>query len=194
MSNVEEIINKILLDGREVEINPSGAAIRYRRDDLVPEAQVLLLFILHNIRPRSHTCTFTMDTTQLLYLIMSSKLIDVAKIIVNEMRHVAKSGKEFGTGTRSTCPLIFPSLIMGLLIASQVKIPSVVPFEIKTKVNDTYVDRFYLEKKKKRRQAEKMRQTSSNYGLWRLGPKTLPSFHLYLGSKRFQSRGCYFFT
>ncbi|KAI5441281.1 hypothetical protein KIW84_010660 [Lathyrus oleraceus] len=113
--NMEEISKKILLDGREVERNHSGVAIRYRREDLIPEAQVLLLFILHNIRPRSHTSTFTMDTTQFLYLIMS------------------ESGKEFGTGIRSTCPLVFPDLIMGLLIASRVRIPSVGPFEIKTK-------------------------------------------------------------
>ncbi|KAI5428617.1 hypothetical protein KIW84_033570 [Lathyrus oleraceus] len=118
--NVEEISKKILLDGREVERNPSGAAIRYR------------------------------------------KRIDVAQIITNEMRNVAESGKEFGTGTRSTCPLIFPGLIMGLLIASRVRIPNVVQFEIKTKVNYTYVNRFFLEKKKKRRQAEQTWQTLSN--------------------------------
>ncbi|KAI5423226.1 hypothetical protein KIW84_046284 [Lathyrus oleraceus] len=60
-----------------------------------------------------------MDTAYLLYLIMSGKRIDVAQIIANEMRHVAESGKEFRIGTRSTCPLIFPDLIMGLLIASR---------------------------------------------------------------------------
>ncbi|KAI5414140.1 hypothetical protein KIW84_058328 [Lathyrus oleraceus] len=60
-----------------------------------------------------------MDTTQLLYLIMSGKWIDVAQIIANGMIHVAESGKEFGTRTRSTCPLVFPDLIMGLLIASR---------------------------------------------------------------------------
>ncbi|KAI5410838.1 hypothetical protein KIW84_056106 [Lathyrus oleraceus] len=82
-----------------------------------------------------------MDTTQLIYLIMSGKRIDVAQIIVNEMRNVAGS----------------------------VQIPNVVSFEIKTKVNGTYVDRFCLEKKKKRRQPGQTGQTSSNtlnYGDW----------------------------
>ncbi|KAI5441420.1 hypothetical protein KIW84_010768 [Lathyrus oleraceus] len=118
--NMEEISKKILLDGREVERNHSGTATRYRREDLILEAQVLILFIFHNIRPRIHASTFTLDTTQLLYFIMSGKRIDVAQIIGNEMRNVAESGKEFGTGTRSTCPLVFPGLIMGLLIASRV--------------------------------------------------------------------------
>lgn len=157
------------LDGREVERNPFGAEIRYRRDDLIPKPQVLLLLILHNIRPRNHTCTFTMDTTQLLYLIMSGKQIDVAQIISNEMRNVTESGKEFGTGTIRICPLVFPGLIMGLLIVSRARIPNVVQLEIKTKVNDTYVDRFCLEKKKKRRQADQTGKTSSNtlnYGDW----------------------------
>lgn len=92
----------------------------------------------------------------------------MAQIIV-EMRNVAESGKEFGIGTRSTCPLVFPDFIMGFLIASRVRIPNVVPFEIKTKVNDTYVDMFCMEKKKNRRKVEQMGQTSSNtlnYGDW----------------------------
>ncbi|KAI5416643.1 hypothetical protein KIW84_041610 [Lathyrus oleraceus] len=83
----------------------------------------------------------------------------------------AESGKEFRTGTRSTYLLVFPGLIMELLIASRVRIPSVVPFEIKTKVNDTYMDRFCLENKNKRRQAEQTWRTSSNtlnYGDWDL--------------------------
>ncbi|KAI5433796.1 hypothetical protein KIW84_020889 [Lathyrus oleraceus] len=141
-------MEKILLDGREVEINPSDVAIRYHMEDLILKAQVFLLFILHNIRPRSHTCTFTMDTTQLLYLIMSGKRIDADQIIANQMTIVSKSGKEFGTRTRNTCPLVFPGLIMGFLIVSRV---------------------FFLEKKKKRRKAEQTGQTSSNtlnYGDW----------------------------
>ncbi|KAI5391470.1 hypothetical protein KIW84_076330 [Lathyrus oleraceus] len=119
--NVEEISKKIILDEREVERNPFGATIRYRREDLIPEAQVLLLFILYNIRPRSHTSTFIMDTAQLLYLIMSGKRIDVAQIIANDMGNVAESGKEFGIGTISTCPLVFIGLIMGLLIALHIQ-------------------------------------------------------------------------
>ncbi|KAI5422156.1 hypothetical protein KIW84_045572 [Lathyrus oleraceus] len=72
--NVEKISKKIILGGREVERDPYDATIRYCREDLIPKAQVPLLFILHNIRPRSHTCTFIMDTAQLLYLIISEEL------------------------------------------------------------------------------------------------------------------------
>ncbi|CAI8602270.1 unnamed protein product [Vicia faba] len=64
---------------------------------------------------------------------MEGKRIDVAQIIANEMRNVAEIGKEFGAGTKTTCPLVFRDLIIGLLIASRVRIPNVVHFKIKTK-------------------------------------------------------------
>ncbi|KAL5064716.1 hypothetical protein RYX36_026453 [Vicia faba] len=90
--DVATISERILLEGRSVERNASGVAIRFHREDLVPKAQILLLlFILYNLRLRSHTSTFTFDTTQLLYLIMSGKRIDVAQIIANEMRNVAEN-------------------------------------------------------------------------------------------------------
>ncbi|CAI8589022.1 unnamed protein product [Vicia faba] len=92
-----------------------------------------------------------MDTNQLLYLLMSGQQVDIGQIIANEIRNVAESGKEFGAGVRSTHPLVYPSLIMGFLIGARVRVPNVVPFEIKTKVNDIYVERYFLEKKKKRR-------------------------------------------
>ncbi|KAL5058207.1 hypothetical protein RYX36_029811, partial [Vicia faba] len=88
---VVEISERVLLEGRSVEINASGVAIRFHREDFVPEAQVLLLFIIYNLRSRSHKSTFILDTAHLLYLIMSGKRIDVAQIIANEMRNVAES-------------------------------------------------------------------------------------------------------
>ncbi|KAL5079340.1 hypothetical protein RYX36_007761, partial [Vicia faba] len=48
--------------------------------------------------------------------------IDASETIANEMTNVLESGKEFGTGTKTTFPLVFLSLIMGLLIASRVQI------------------------------------------------------------------------
>ncbi|KAL5079175.1 hypothetical protein RYX36_007596 [Vicia faba] len=146
---VATISKRNLLERRSVERNASSVTIRFHREDLVSEAQVLILFILNNLRPRSHTSTFTLDTTQLLYLIMSGKRIDVAQIIANDMRNVAKSGKEFGGGIKSTYPMVYLGIIMGLIISSRVRIPNTIHVKIKTKVNDTYIDKFCLEKKKK---------------------------------------------
>ncbi|KAL5080636.1 hypothetical protein RYX36_009057 [Vicia faba] len=77
-----------------------------------------------------------MDTAKLLHLMMTGRRIDVAQIISNEMRNVAESGKEFGSGIKSSCPLIFPGLIIGLLIASRVRLPNLTIFKIKIKVDD----------------------------------------------------------
>ncbi|CAI8594304.1 unnamed protein product [Vicia faba] len=137
-------------------------------EDLLREAQVLLVLILHNIRPSSHTSAFTLDTPQLLYLIMLGRRIDVAQIIANEMRNVVESGKEFGAGTKTICPLVFPGLMMGLLIASRVQIPNMVHFKIKTKVNDMYVDKYCLEKKRREGQSGQTSSETLNYNDWDL--------------------------
>ena len=165
-ANVDKISKAIMLEGRSVVRNLSGVAIRYHRDDLKTEAQVLLLFILHNVRPRSHASTFTMDITKLLHLMMTGWRINVAQIISNEMRNVAESGKEFGSGIKSSCPLVFPGLIMGLLIASRVRMPNFTIFKIKTKVDDKYVDRYCLEKKIKKKKTGETSSATLNYGDW----------------------------
>ncbi|KAL5059487.1 hypothetical protein RYX36_031091 [Vicia faba] len=98
---------RILLEGQSVERKLFSLAIRFHREYLLPEAQIIILSILHNIRPRSHTSTFTIDVAQLLYLIMKGRRIDVAQIISTEMRNVAESGREFGSGTKTTYYVIF---------------------------------------------------------------------------------------
>ncbi|KAL5096478.1 hypothetical protein RYX36_000805 [Vicia faba] len=60
-----------------------------------------------------------MDTSELLYLLMSGRRVDIGQIISIEMKNIAESGKEFGVGTRSDHPLIYPGLIMGFIIASR---------------------------------------------------------------------------
>ncbi|KAL5098440.1 hypothetical protein RYX36_002767 [Vicia faba] len=45
--------------------------------------------------------------------------VDIGQIISIEMKNVAESCKEFRAGTRSAHPLVYPSLIMGLIIASR---------------------------------------------------------------------------
>ncbi|KAL5070063.1 hypothetical protein RYX36_020950 [Vicia faba] len=165
-ANIDKISKEILLEGRSMERNSSGVAIRYYRDDLKPEAQVLLLFILHNVRPRSHASTFIMDTAKLLHLMMTEQRIDVARIISNEMRNVAENGKEFGSGIKSSCTLVFPGLIMGFLIASRVHLPNLTIFKIKTKVDDKYVDHYCLEKNIKKKETGETSSATLNFGNW----------------------------
>ncbi|KAL5073570.1 hypothetical protein RYX36_012554 [Vicia faba] len=73
-------------------------------------------------------------------ILLEGRRVDISQIIATEMKNVAESGKEFGAGTISAHPLVYPGSIMGFLIASRIRIPNVVPFVIKTKVNDTYME------------------------------------------------------
>ncbi|KAL5057497.1 hypothetical protein RYX36_029101, partial [Vicia faba] len=165
-ANVDKISKAILLEGRSMERNLSGVEICYHMDDLKPKYQVLLLFILHNVSPRSHASTFTMDNAKLLHLMMIGRRIDVARIISNEMRNMAQSGKEFGSGIKSSCPLVFPGLIMGFLIASRVRLPNLTIFKIKTKVDDKHVDHYCLENNIKKKEMGETSSTTLNYGDW----------------------------
>ncbi|KAL5052877.1 hypothetical protein RYX36_033559, partial [Vicia faba] len=137
-ANVDKISKAIMLEGRSVERNSLGVAIHYHRNDLKPEAQVLLLFILHNMRPRSHASTFTMDTAKLLHLMMIRPRIDVARIISNEMRNVAES----------------------------VRLPNITIFKIKIKVDVKYVDHYCLDKKIKKKEMGETSSATLNYGDW----------------------------
>ncbi|CAI8615682.1 unnamed protein product [Vicia faba] len=117
---------------------------------------------------------------------MARKRIDVAQIIADEMRNVAESGKEFEAGTKTTCPLVFLGLIMGLLIASRVQIPNMVHFKIKAEVNDTYVDIYCLEKKMRRGQIGKTPSDTLNYDDW--DPRLHKAFTYTWGQNNYNHR------
>ncbi|CAI8592563.1 unnamed protein product [Vicia faba] len=63
-----------------------------------------------------------MDTTQRLYLLMSGRRVDNGQIVATKMKNVAERGKEFRDGTRSTHPLVYLGLIMGLLLLLELHI------------------------------------------------------------------------
>jgi hypothetical protein len=50
-----------------------GSSVSFKRQDLVPEAQLWLPLILHNIIPKSHTYSAPMDISHLLSYLMTSK-------------------------------------------------------------------------------------------------------------------------
>ncbi|KAI5447590.1 hypothetical protein KIW84_015155 [Lathyrus oleraceus] len=70
--NIEEISESILLEGRSVQLNSSEVPIRFLREDMKPSSQVILLLILHNIKPRNHTSFIPLETSYLLYFILNN--------------------------------------------------------------------------------------------------------------------------
>ncbi|MCI78754.1 hypothetical protein A2U01_0100025, partial [Trifolium medium] len=57
-----------------------------------PSAQLILLFILYNILPRSRLSDATMNIMGLLHFIHDGKDMDIARVISNEMKAIASSG------------------------------------------------------------------------------------------------------
>ena len=48
------IARAILQEGRSDELKATSIPFRYNREDMTPEAQAVLLLVLHNIKPKLH--------------------------------------------------------------------------------------------------------------------------------------------
>ncbi|KAI5425841.1 hypothetical protein KIW84_031604 [Lathyrus oleraceus] len=84
--DVPAITAALLLPGKSVELNPSGVPMRYHREDMTPMAQLILLLVLTNIQPKSHTSTVPIPVAHLVHSILTNVEIDVARIIANELK------------------------------------------------------------------------------------------------------------
>lgn len=51
-SDFDAMARMILQEGRNVQVKNVGFPVWYSREDMTPEAQVLLLLVLYNIRPK----------------------------------------------------------------------------------------------------------------------------------------------
>ncbi|KAI5422781.1 hypothetical protein KIW84_045986 [Lathyrus oleraceus] len=138
--DVEAISAALLLPGKSVELNPSGVPMRYHREDMTPMAQLILLLVLTNIQPKSHTSTVPIPVAHLVHSILTNVQIDVARIIANELKSVIESGLK--SGARVNCPLAFPCLIMSLCIQARVRLPSRGQVRIPSPIDDRYVAKY----------------------------------------------------
>ena len=64
------IAHTIFQEGRTVELNAAGIPFRYNREDMTPEAQVVLLLVLHNINPKLHRSSIPVDVALLVQFIL----------------------------------------------------------------------------------------------------------------------------
>ncbi|GAU52033.1 hypothetical protein TSUD_418690, partial [Trifolium subterraneum] len=119
--NVDHMTKKLLVPDRNIKFNSAGFPLRAMRGDMKPKAQLTLLFILHNILPRSHLSDAPMNILGLLYCVHAGKDVDVARVIANEMKIIASSGVT--DHTRPKCMLAFPALIMGLIKDERIPVP-----------------------------------------------------------------------
>ena len=77
----DSITNAILLEGRSVELNAAGIPFQYNQENSTLEAQIVLLLILNNIKPKLHRSTIPIDVSLLVQCILEDRSVDVAGII-----------------------------------------------------------------------------------------------------------------
>jgi hypothetical protein len=139
----EEIQRMILKEGKSYVKSTAGRPHLARKSDMTTPAQVILRLILHNIRPKSHISSTTLDVTPLIYFILAARQVDVARIISWELKTIALSGR---LGPK--CPLGFPGLILGLVLSQRIPLPDQIHEELTHPIDDAFIDRYLNDAKK----------------------------------------------
>ncbi|KAK2451504.1 hypothetical protein QL285_010554 [Trifolium repens] len=140
----------ILKEGRTYNVSDAGRPHRALKIDMTTPAQVIFKLIVHNIRPKSHTSSTTVEVTPLIYSILVGIKVDVARIIATELRHIALSGH-----FTPLCPLGLPGLVMGLVLNLRISIPPQVHETITNPIDDVFIARYIDKKTKKQYQASR---------------------------------------
>ncbi|GAU24656.1 hypothetical protein TSUD_322640 [Trifolium subterraneum] len=110
--DVSALTQSLLRPGHQLIWNTQNTyPVRAKKDDLTIPSQLLLHFTLHNVMPRSHTSDGTMKALQFMYYMENNLEIDVARVIVNELREMVVTGLRT-TKMKSNAALGFPGLIM----------------------------------------------------------------------------------
>ena len=97
-------------------------------------ASVVFKFLVHNVVPKSHTSDTTMKIVPLIWNIIKGMKVDIARLISNEMKSAT-----LNCVTSAKASLTFPVLIMGLLRANGIKIPTPADEEIQHPIDDTFI-------------------------------------------------------
>ncbi|KAI5445340.1 hypothetical protein KIW84_013537 [Lathyrus oleraceus] len=140
----EFYVNSIPVQGKSYEVNVSGAPKNFLRKELKITAHVMMTLVFYNIRTRSHTSSIPLDTAYLLYYILGNRQVDVARIILNEIKMIAKSGHQLRS--KIPCTLAFLWMIMGLCIRSRISMPPVDRETVDDVINDRYIERYCMTK------------------------------------------------
>jgi len=132
--NHTRIEREILLPGKRYNRGRTNEVTTANFSDMTLEAAIIFQFLVHNVVPKSHVTTTPVSATPLLWHILRGGEVDVARVISEQLKHVALSGL-IGKATK----LSFPGLIMGLVKDQGVQIPEPRSEQIKGVVNDRYI-------------------------------------------------------
>jgi hypothetical protein len=132
---MHEVIERdILLSGRKFVRNAKGVIRHALYQDMNAKAGVVFQFLVHNVWPKSHTSDAPKTVIPLMWCIMNQVQVDVARVILNEMKRVA-----LNCAMSSKTSLTFPGFIMGLLKANDVTIPGPIDEDIEHPFDDTSI-------------------------------------------------------
>ena len=129
-----KIKKDILLKDRRFIKNVAGKLQKVLYADMNANASVVFKFLVHNVVPKSHTSDTTMNIVPLIWSIIKGMEVDIARLISNEMKSVT-----LNCATSAKASLTFPGLIMGLLRANGIKIPTPADEEILHPIDDTFI-------------------------------------------------------
>lgn len=132
--NFRKIENDILLKDRRFLKNAAGKYQKCLYSDMNANASVVFQFLVHNVVPKSHTSDTTMKIVPLIWSIIKGLEVDIARLISNEMKSFTLT---YATGGKGS--LTFPGLIMGLLKAKGIKIPTPPNAVIEHPIDDTFI-------------------------------------------------------
>ncbi|CAJ2652977.1 unnamed protein product [Trifolium pratense] len=153
--DIDNMRRKLLRPNHDFQYGTTNNPLRALRDDMRTFTQLLFLLVLYNIQPNSHPSDATMSILGLIHYMNEGLEVDLAGIISNWMKEITMCGhpdKNLKSAVlRSSSPMGFPCLIMGLCLANRIHIPEIGREEI-GKIDDNYVDRYC--KPKKRRAAQ----------------------------------------
>ncbi|GAU51057.1 hypothetical protein TSUD_282530 [Trifolium subterraneum] len=150
--DIDIMRRKLLRPNHDFAYGTTNKPLRALREDMRTFTQLLFLLVLYNILPNSHTFDAVMNILGLIHYLNEGLEVDLAGIISNWMKEITMCGhpdKKLKLAVvRSSSPMGFPCLIMGLCTANRIHIPEIGSEEIGV-IDDDYVDRYCKPKKKR---------------------------------------------
>lgn len=131
----EQIEQDIMNKGRFFMKNDKGEIRHALTKEMNAKACLVFQFLVHNALPRAHTSDAPKAVLPLIQCIMNKVKVDIARIIVNELKAVAL---KVATGAKKVA-LFYPGLIMALLKAHGVLITGPFDEDIEGTITDTSI-------------------------------------------------------
>ena len=132
--NHKEIQKGILFKGHKYDKSPTWNPHKVSFANVTAKVGVIFKFLVHNAWLKSHVSSTTLRITPMIWNIPKGKKVNIARIIANELKHIALSGV---TGPKTR--LAFPRFIMGLLRFHGVEIPDPAHEELNHLIDDAYI-------------------------------------------------------